>query len=232
MYIQFFPCDVTRQPAQELAWEQMRSQFPTGSPPVGTLPSKDRILLQQAVKMRWHLLLEATKKRIKLSTVVEGAELYRTMKPPSDMCQFCLSNGESEEQCRSHQLRTDSGLVSCPILRAFVCPHCKASGDFAHTQSYCPLVKDGKFKIYGASLTQLKKKKNSAGKTGRIGRLPLPRSFPVSPPAPRPVQLQLQPSTALSSKSPPGNLMYDMTVQPASYQLSLYRHYQYLCYYR
>ena len=172
------------------------------------------------------------------------------MKPPSDMCQFCLSNGESEEQCRSHQLRTNSGLVSCPILRAFVCPHCKASGDFAHTQSYCPLIKDGKFKIYGASLTQLKKKKNSAGKTGRIGRLPLPRSFPVfplprrspvsplprgspvSPPAPRPVQLQLQPSTALSSKSPPGNLMYNMTPQPASYQLSLYRHYQYLCYYR
>ena len=75
MYIQFFPYDVTRQPAQELAWEQMRSQFPTGSLPVGTLPSKDRILLQQALKMRWHLLLEATKKRIKLSTVVEGAEL-------------------------------------------------------------------------------------------------------------------------------------------------------------
>ena len=51
-----------------------------------------------------------------------------------------MSNGEPEKQYRSHKLRTANGLVSCPVLRTFVCPYCKATGDYAHTQSYCPLV--------------------------------------------------------------------------------------------
>ena len=47
---------------------------------------------------------------------------------------FCYSNGEAESQYRSHQLKNSSGLVTCPVLRSFVCPICKATGDFAHTQ--------------------------------------------------------------------------------------------------
>ena len=48
---------------------------------------------------------------------------------PSEMCQFCLSNGENLEQCRSHQLKSASGLVSCPILRAFTCPSVRLFSD-------------------------------------------------------------------------------------------------------
>ena len=41
---------------------------------------------------------------------------------PDPMCQFCFSNGENLEQCLSHQLKSPTGLVTCPILRAFTCP--------------------------------------------------------------------------------------------------------------
>jgi len=79
-----------------------------------------------------------------------------------EVCKFCLSNGESEAQYRSHLLKNRSGLVTCPVLRVHVCPFCGATGDFAHTQRYCPLNKDGQHNS-GASLVDLKKKKNAAG---------------------------------------------------------------------
>jgi len=84
------------------------------------------------------------------------------MNPVFDTCKFCYSNGEAEAQYRSHALKNSSGLVTCPVLRSFVCPICQATGGFAHTQRYCPLNIDGKFNS-GASLTELKKKKNAAG---------------------------------------------------------------------
>ena len=67
-------------------------------------------------------------------------------------CQFCRANGAPVSQVVTHRLRAANGLVSCPILRTYVCPHCKATGDFAHTQSYCPLLaldtsKQGKKKV-------------------------------------------------------------------------------------
>ncbi|KHJ85518.1 nanos RNA binding domain protein [Oesophagostomum dentatum] len=39
-----------------------------------------------------------------------------------------------------HNMR-ERGLVTCPHLWSTVCKHCGATGQFAHTEDYCPLVR-------------------------------------------------------------------------------------------
>ncbi|RNA14330.1 Nanos-like 1 [Brachionus plicatilis] len=55
-----------------------------------------------------------------------------------DRCLFCENNGEPEEIYMSHPLKDSLGKVVCPILRNFTCPKCGESGDYAHTNKYCP----------------------------------------------------------------------------------------------
>ena len=38
----------------------------------------------------------------------------------------------------SHTLKNDDGLVTCPVLSAYICPICGATGPVAHTIKYCP----------------------------------------------------------------------------------------------
>merc|ERR1711915_716615 len=64
----------------------------------------------------------------------------------------------------------------CPILRSHVCVLCSGTGDVAHTIRYCPLNIDGKYSR-GASLTELKRKKNAAG------NLPTRKKLTVSMPS-------------------------------------------------
>lgn len=53
------------------------------------------------------------------------------------VCVFCRNNGESREFYSSHTLKDSEGNTSCPILRAYTCPLCKANGDNSHTIKYC-----------------------------------------------------------------------------------------------
>jgi len=179
-------------------------------------------------------------------------------------CSFCYANGESELQYRSHTLKSPDGIVNCPVLRSYVCPYCLQTGDHAHTQRYCPLNKDGKLNRKGATLVELKRKKNAAGNFPTFKKLTAPvhsswrntwssdyfntfsdvlmdeldkvsdagssfkptrtQSFDIrsSGHVTEPLPTGMRPST------PPPVLQ----MQPESAQLTMYRHYQYLQFYR
>nr|XP_021192303.2 uncharacterized protein LOC110377666 isoform X1 [Helicoverpa armigera] len=55
-------------------------------------------------------------------------------------CRFCKNNGEREKFYTSHSLRDAAGRVTCPVLSAFRCRRCGATGARAHTDTYCPLA--------------------------------------------------------------------------------------------
>ena len=59
----------------------------------------------------------------------------------ADFCRFCMQNKESPRVYRSHTLKSANGRVVCPILWNYTCPVCGATGDYAHTRRYCPLVR-------------------------------------------------------------------------------------------
>jgi hypothetical protein len=56
-------------------------------------------------------------------------------------CSFCKNNNESEEIYKSHLLKNASGKITCPILKLHECPICHASGEQAHTITYCKKFK-------------------------------------------------------------------------------------------
>lgn len=56
----------------------------------------------------------------------------------ANVCVFCRNNGESKKVYSSHVLKDAEGNTTCPILRAYTCPLCKASGNESHTIKYCP----------------------------------------------------------------------------------------------
>jgi hypothetical protein len=71
-------------------------------------------------------------------------------------CIFCRNNKEPEEIYRSHVLKDSDGKTTCPILQKHICPICSATGEQAHTITYCKefkknnrqkILQKAKFKI-------------------------------------------------------------------------------------
>ena len=49
---------------------------------------------------------------------------------------FAINNNVKESVYRSHVLKDGDGRTSCPYLRAYTCPICKANGDNSHTLKF------------------------------------------------------------------------------------------------
>ncbi|VVC92158.1 uncharacterized protein LOC126966259 isoform X2 [Leptidea sinapis] len=77
-----------------------------------------------------------------LQEVANARDDRRHRRALPNECAFCKNNGENEECYTSHSLKDWRGRVLCPVLRAFRCPRCRATGDRAHTIKYCPEAAD------------------------------------------------------------------------------------------
>ncbi|XP_064116616.1 uncharacterized protein LOC135222459, partial [Macrobrachium nipponense] len=53
-------------------------------------------------------------------------------------CVFCRKNNAHATFYRSHTLKDMRGACQCPVLRTYICPLCRSTGDNAHTLKYCP----------------------------------------------------------------------------------------------
>lgn len=83
-------------------------------------------------------------KRTDIDTVARNRKNRENKKNRNaNVCVFCRNNGETKKVYSSHVLKDADGNTTCPILRAYTCPLCKASGNDSHTIKYCPRNKNG-----------------------------------------------------------------------------------------
>ncbi|XP_047991492.1 uncharacterized protein LOC125230395 [Leguminivora glycinivorella] len=127
-----------------------------------------------------------------LQEVLKARTDKRTRRPLPNECAFCKNNGENEECYSSHALKDWRGRVLCPVLRAFRCPRCGATGDRAHTIKYCPENGD-------KDRNGLSSRRRGPPSSLLLGQTGLPASGPSScPPTPAPPAPSPSPSSAFS----------------------------------
>jgi len=78
------------------------------------------------------------------------------------ICSFCKSNGESASVYTSHVLRNINNEIECPILMAYICPKCGATGKSAHTIKYCTALSENE-RVALPSVKLLKEGRSSSG---------------------------------------------------------------------
>ncbi|CAK1580122.1 unnamed protein product [Parnassius mnemosyne] len=101
-------------------------------------------------------------------------------------CAFCKNNGENEECYSSHALKDWRGRVLCPVLRAFRCPRCGATGDRAHTIKYCPENSDNGLDRTGGLLSRRRIPSSTSLLLNGPGRMPQGCNTAPATPAPSP----------------------------------------------
>ncbi|GBP75334.1 Nanos homolog 1 [Eumeta japonica] len=83
------------------------------------------------------------------------------------ICSFCRKNGENPRVYMTHLVKKKINgkyVVTCPILRTYVCSVCNASGDNAHTITYCPLLKNAGISVKPTTISLKNSKIKSDGK--------------------------------------------------------------------
>jgi len=96
-----------------------------------------------------------------------GMGRIRAAFKPGRECKFCKNNGESPDSYRSHVLRNPgTGQLICPVLRDHRCEVCGATGDDAHTKSYCPEAKKEQKKSLPTMLKETKRQSDGTLRRG------------------------------------------------------------------
>ena len=148
-------CHDWRAPGAPLAsardWPQAQASLTTGpgaASSMVTVANMSSAPISSAVLVRAQTPLPANSlfRRFDIQSLEqqEAARRMGARSRRSSGCGFCKKNGEPASIYTSHRLHGERGRVSCPYLRELVCEVCGATGDTAHTRTYCPSLKTRK----------------------------------------------------------------------------------------
>ena len=109
------------------------------------------------------------------------------------VCVFCRNNGEDASVYTTHTLMSTAGKVICPILFAYKCPICHATGDYAHTLKYCPMMPKG--------ISTSPSPPSSTSRAPNLARLPKTATFPKHLSSGAKAAMSLGPTTNVTKPS-------------------------------